>query len=40
MNEEKLRGWKSDTQPLPEPIEIDDVNEEELIIKKVNNNEK
>lgn len=34
MNNENLKGWKSGTQPLPEPIEIKDVNEDELIIKK------
>lgn len=36
MDKENLKGWKSDTQPLPKPIEINlnDIKEEELVIKK------
>ena len=30
---ENLKGWKSDAKPLPEPIEIKDVDEKLLIIK-------
>ena len=33
MNEENLNGWKSGTQPLPEPIELNDVDEEKLIVR-------
>lgn len=30
----RATGWKSDLQPTPEPILIDDIDEEKLIIKK------
>ena len=33
-NKENLNGWKSDTLPLPKPIEMEDINEDVLIIKR------
>lgn len=33
----KGTGWKSDTLPIPEPIQLKDVDEDALIIKKDNN---
>lgn len=36
MEDKDLKGWKSGTQQIPKPIEINDVNEDELIIKKDN----
>ena len=35
-NSNNLKGWKSDTKPLPEPIEIklEDIDEKLLVIKK------
>ena len=40
MDKKNLRGWKSDTLPLPEPIEMEEeIDEELLIIKKKEVNE-
>lgn len=35
-NKTKTSGWKSDSQPIPEPILLENVNEDALIIKKGN----
>ena len=39
-NKTDVLGWKSDTLPIPDPIELDDVDEDALIIKRGNKNDR
>lgn len=34
INKDEISTWKTGTQQIPKPVEMQDINEDELIIKK------